>query len=154
MKLYLKIMEQKRGMRMFKIRGHHLICRLGFRGLGYDEAFVDRMTEVVNKLDEEPDGKIQVLDSPDVLCEKCPNLKEDICFSTGSAQSENNIREMDRLVMETLKLKSGEIYSVKMINERIKLYFDQKAFHKVCGQCHWVSLSYCEEGLNKIANLT
>lgn len=131
------------------MRAHHLICRLGFRGLGYNEDFVQQMSEVVNKLNKESDIKIEVLDKPDILCEKCPNLKSGSCNSAGTFQAEKRIREMDRTVMNVLKIKSGEIHSAKIINEKIAKYFDSAAFKKVCGQCHWVTLGYCEEGLNK-----
>ena len=29
---------------MYKLRGHHLFCLLGYKGMGYSQEYVDNMT--------------------------------------------------------------------------------------------------------------
>ena len=54
------------------LRGHHLLCILGFRGLGYDEAFVANMTRVVGLIRKKPETVFTLTDSADILCATCP----------------------------------------------------------------------------------
>lgn len=135
---------------MIELRGHHLICRLGFRGLGYNDAFVRKMTEVVLQLQSNPELQLKAIDFPDVLCNHCPNLINGECSSSGSDISEKKVQEMDRAVIQILDLKREEIYTVDKINKKLKERFNKEAFDYVCGDCQWRSLGYCEEGFNKL----
>lgn len=135
---------------MIELRGHHLICRLGFRGLGYNEDFVKKMTDIVQQLQSSPELQIKVIDTPDVLCNHCPHLIDGLCQASGSILSEKKIKEMDRTVINILELKSEESYTVKMINGKLKSLFKEDSFNLVCGDCQWHDLGYCEDGLKNL----
>lgn len=110
---------------MLALRGHHLVCRLGFRGLGYSDAFVQQMTEIVHLLRTYPEMKLRVIDGPDVLCDACPHLVDGQCHTAGNSHSEIRIQAMDRAVIQILDLQVGHLYSVQIINERMKARFDK-----------------------------
>jgi len=41
-----------------KIRAHHLLCLLGFVGMGYSSKFVEKIKEIKKKVENEPDELI------------------------------------------------------------------------------------------------
>ena len=61
-----------------ELRGHHLLCILGFQGYGYSEDFVLNMTRI-NELRKTDKTTIKLINSSDDICSACPNLKNDLC---------------------------------------------------------------------------
>jgi len=95
---------------MLALRGHHLVCRLGFRGLGYSDGFVQQMTEIVYLMRTYPEMKLRVIDGPYVLCDACPHLIDGQCHTAGNSHSEIKIKAMDRAVIQILELQVGHVY--------------------------------------------
>lgn len=126
------------------------MCRLGFKGLGYDEHFVEKMTEVVGILKSSPDLRVKISDSPDVLCEHCPNLISGLCKSSGSYLSEERVSKIDRMVASALEIEIGGEYRVGELNHRLKTLMTRSIFSTICGDCKWNHLGYCEEGLEEL----
>src|SRR5690242_11390396 len=62
-----------------QLRGHHLLCLLGYRGMGYSEAFCENMTEVYEQLRQEPETLIRLVLGPDDLCAAYPKEGEQHC---------------------------------------------------------------------------
>ena len=58
---------------MIHLRPHHLLCLQAFRGKGYSESFVKKMTEVHAMLRENPKLEIRLAEGADDLCAACPN---------------------------------------------------------------------------------
>ena len=58
---------------MYNLRGHHLFCLLGYRGMGYSKEYVENMTRLHQDLRDTPKTWIQIVKGPDKLCEKYPN---------------------------------------------------------------------------------
>lgn len=143
----IKIVEVNK---MIELRGHHLICRLGFRGMGYDEKFTKKMTQVVEILKNEPNTIIKIAGSTDDLCGSCPNKKNDRCFTGEKYDAEEQIQSMDDVVIKSLSLIVGENYTVSEINELTKEKFSISDFDKMCEGCSWRSYGYCEQGLKEI----
>ena len=48
-----------------RIRAHHLLCILGFRGLGYDKRFVQNMERIVSAVRHNADLGLTLTDSCD-----------------------------------------------------------------------------------------
>ena len=137
---------------MLRLRGHHLICRLGFRGLGYDHTFIENMSAIIQHLTCHPEVKIHVTDTPDLVWAACPHLINGHCHSSGSPVSETRVQQMDRTVMNVLHIESGHIVTLCEIDDKIRLYFDETAFSSVCKGCKWHCLGACEKGLNQLKN--
>ncbi len=130
-----------------EIRGHHFLCMLGFRRLGYDEKFVKNMDEIIRKLNNEQDMLIKVVDNVDNICAMCPNNVD------GECKIENypgSVREKDRAILEVLGIEVGEILSYKKIINRIREKMTEEKMRDICRDCEWFSLGYCLEGLKKL----
>jgi hypothetical protein len=88
------------------IRAHNLLCLLGYRGKGYDQAFIERMTDVSRTLAADPGTPVQVLIRPDRLCDACPHLRTDGC-SLGGPRHEAHMRAQDLDVARRLGLEEA-----------------------------------------------
>jgi len=130
-----------------EIRGHHFLCMLGFRGLGYDEKFVKNMDEIIRKLDNKQDILIKVVDSVDNICAMCPNNIEGECKEE---EYPGSVKEKDRTILEVLEIKTGEVFSYQEITNRIKEKMTEEKMEDICKNCQWFSLGYCLEGLKNL----
>jgi len=129
------------------IRGHHLLCILGFRGKGYSEKFVANMERIVEQYQGNPKLKIEVVDYCDDICRACPHLAGKICRqSEGSA---DRLEAMDRDILDRLGLASGQLVTVEKIVERLKDRIKAHHLTEICRDCRWLSLGYCHEGLKR-----
>jgi uncharacterized protein len=128
---------------MYKLRGHHLFCLLGYRGMGYSKEFSKNMTRLHQTLREEPKTWIELVKGPDQLCEKYPNPGELHCQA-------DHIYERDAAILEKLGLKIGQI----LMWEEIELHIQKNAvpadIQIVCETCSWRSYGVCEEGIQEM----
>lgn len=128
---------------MFKLRGHHLFCLLGYRGMGYSEEYVENMTHLHRTLRENPKIKIQLVKGPDQLCEKFPNSGVYHCQDV-------SIYERDAAILEKLGLTIGQIVIWEDIVLLIRRYIVPSDIQRVCKSCSWRSYGVCEEGIQEI----
>lgn len=136
-----------------KIRGHTLLCFQGFRGEGYSREFVDNMATIRTQLNKDPTLKVLVIDSPDVVCSSCPNLKNHECHLHGKGSEEGMVVQ-DRDVMNRLGIKKGETLSWGEILTRINQKIRGEMLSKICGKCPWLPLGYCKEGIHHLGELS
>lgn len=127
---------------MYKLRGHHLFCLLGYRGMGYSEEYVENMTRLHQTLRDYPKTLIQLVKGPDQLCEKYPNSGKYHC-------QDDNIYERDAIILEKMGLKIGQILSWKDIELCIRKFVVPSDIHIVCETCSWRSYGVCEEGIQE-----
>jgi hypothetical protein len=128
---------------MYKLRGHHLFCLLGYRGMGYSEEYVENMTLLYQTLRENPKTLIEIVKGPDQLCERYPNSGTYHC-------QENNIYERDAVILEKMGLKVGQILNWEEIELRIQKFVIPSDLPIVCETCSWRSYGVCEEGIQEI----
>ena len=100
---------------MFKLRGHHLFCLLGYRGMGYSEEYVENMTHLHQTLRDNPKTLIQLVKGPDQLCEKFPISGTYHC-------QEDNIYESDAAILEKMGLTIGQILNWEKIESCIRRF--------------------------------
>lgn len=117
-----------------KIRAHHLLCLQGFQGYGYSKEFTRNMSHIKDELNQNPTILLKIKTSPDSICKHCPNCSNFKC--NADATSEIRIREMDNLVLETLKIIEGQIVSWSKIRS-LTSNLSQKNLDKICGVCSW-----------------
>ena len=130
-----------------RVRGHNLLCIQGFVGRGYSPEFVANMARVVQALGET--AEVTVVAGPDVLCEACPNLGAGGCLLHGEG-SEPDIARQDRHVMGRLGIGIGETVHWGEILERIRKHVAPGDLDSICGDCPWLSLGHCQDGLRRL----
>lgn len=128
---------------MYKLRGHHLFCLLGYRGMGYSKEYVKNMTRLHQTLRECPKTLIQLVMGPDQLCEKYPNSGTYHC-------QDDSIYERDSVILEKLGLKIGQILKWEDIESCIRKFVVPSDIQIVCETCSWRSYGVCEEGIQEI----
>jgi uncharacterized protein len=131
------------------IRGHTLLCLQGFRGKGYSPDFVENLVEINNALVQSSDTPVRVMAMPDDICLACPNLKMNGCNLKGPG-FENLMRSQDRVVMSRLGIQEGETFSWHEILERIGQRMRGDMLPSICGDCPWLPLGYCQEGIEEL----
>lgn len=128
---------------MYKLRGHHLFCLLGYRGMGYSAEYVENMTRLHQTLRSNPKTLIQLVKGPDELCEKYPNTGEYHC-------QDANIYTRDAVILEKLGLKIGQILSWEQIESSIRQHVIPSVIQTVCETCSWRIYGVCEEGIQEV----
>ncbi|KAA5806948.1 DUF1284 domain-containing protein [Thermoanaerobacterium thermosaccharolyticum] len=129
------------------IRGHHLLCMLGFKGLGYDEEFIKNMDKIVKKLKNDGDVFIKLVDNVDNICEQCPNNFSGVCKNE---HHKDSIKEMDDAVLESIHIKPGESMKYSEIMANIKLFMTEDIMNDICRNCSWKEYEYCVDGLKNL----
>jgi uncharacterized protein len=128
---------------MYKLRGHHLFCLLGYRGMGYSREYVENMTIVHQTLRNNPSTLVQIVKGPDHLCEKYPNTGEYHCQNA-------SIFERDAMILEKMGLRVGQILRWEDIETRIQKHVIPADIQTVCESCSWRSYGVCEEGVQEM----
>ena len=148
------------------LRAHHLLCLRGFVGMGYNEEFVQNMTQIKERL-ESGEGVI-IVDTCDDICGSCPNIKDDVCQITAKFDSlelpnlphpvldrqnvknsisgplpEEEMQRMDRAVVELADLKIGEECTYSELRQIVDVNIPPQDMKGVCGECRW--LEHCEK---------
>lgn len=128
---------------MYKLRGHHLFCLLGYRGMGYSEEYVENMTSLHETLRENPQTQILLVNGPDQLCEKFPGSGKYHC-------QDDTIYERDAAILMKMKIEIGQVLSWEDIVSHVQKYVVPSDIQIVCETCSWRSYGVCEEGIQEI----
>lgn len=131
------------------IRGHTLLCLQGFKGEGYSPEFVANLSAIHRSLSSFSGERVKVVDRPDRVCSACPHLDPAGCRLNG-AGSEEEMKAQDRAVMARLRIAEGEILSWKEILDRIARAVQGSDLPQICGNCRWLPLGYCKEGIDAL----
>jgi len=129
------------------LRGHHLLCMFGFRGLGYSEAFVENMRRVVEAFFSDGGAEVQVVAECDDICAACPRMKGGRCAAKKG--SERRIRSRDRKVLGMLGLAAGSRSDSLELARAVMERIDEARLDELCGGCRWLPAGYCQEGLRR-----
>lgn len=131
-----------------KIRLHHLLCMLGFRGLGYNEEFISNMGTIVEKLRSDSAFPVTLVVGCDAICATCPHNKEGKCLK--KVDSEVKVVSLDLKMLPKLGFEAGAQVSAGEAWERIKERITSEDMAELCGDCEWWGLGYCVEGLERL----
>ncbi len=132
-----------------RLRGHTLLCLQGFRGLGYSPAFVENLTAISRHLADAPSTQIEVIAGSDAVCAACPHQVESACVLNGP-HSEQPMQDQDLDVLGRLGLQPGDRIPWRDILKRIGERLSGEDLPTICGQCRWLSLGYCREGIERL----
>ncbi|MDN4491942.1 DUF1284 domain-containing protein [Ureibacillus aquaedulcis] len=128
---------------MIYLRGHHLFCLLGYRGMGYSPEYVENMTRIHQNFRKNPETLIKIVNGPDHLCDKFPATEEYHCQNL-------NIYDRDASILRKMNLEIGQVLKWKEIETRILKHITSSDIGVVCETCTWRSLGVCEEGIEEI----
>jgi hypothetical protein len=128
-----------------KLRGHHLLCLLGYRGMGYSEAFAANMTVVYERLRQQPTTLVTIVSGPDDLCVCFPSDQPNHCLT-------GHVHERDEHIRQQLGLNIGDCVPWQHIVDTVRLRVKPQHIPEWCGTCPWLSYGVCEEGVGRIAN--
>lgn len=131
-----------------RVRGHHLLCILGFRGLGYSAEFVANMRAVVAAFLSVPAPIVEVVIEPDSVCHACPHLSGDACARRDF--SEQRVRAKDEKVLMTLGLEPGCRLPASDLLALVAERVEPRTLESLCAQCSWWSCGYCAAGLAQL----
>ena len=134
---------------IIRIRGHTLLCLQGFRGEGYSPGFVENMAGLHRDLAENPDRLVEVSEAPDAICAACPHLSPKGCSLTGD-HSEEDLGVQDRHVLARLGLQPGTRVRWGEVLDRIRASVTGADLPGICGQCRWLPLGYCRDGIDRL----
>lgn len=123
---------------MLKLRPHHINCLFFYRGMGYSEAFVERMSQIEKELFLRPYTEIEFVVGCDVVCECCPNKQMD-----HTCKSEKRIVKLDENTLAYYELEIGKRYDFQFIKEQIYKNFDPHKFEAICKGCEWYRQGVC-----------
>jgi uncharacterized protein len=131
------------------LRGHHLLCIHGFRGMGYSPEFVKKMSRIVEQMrDDRIDFSIKVVAALDDTCGACPHKGKTTCEANEG--SNEHVLTMDMNVIHQLGLIEGAIYPksflVQLTAEKVK----PNDLDYLCKGCSWLSYGVCKEGISAL----
>jgi hypothetical protein len=122
------------------IRAHHLLCRLGFRGLGYSDAFAANMAAVLRTLDGAPEARVAVTDAPDAICAAFPAGQPRHCEGP-------EVIARDRHVLARIGVAAGHALPWAQLRRRVAGAFAPDDLPRLCATCGWLPLGYCADGV-------
>jgi hypothetical protein len=126
-----------------RLRGHHFLCILTYRGYGYTPAFVANMTDIVADIGR---GRpVQLAEGPDAIC--CGLTADDrrACnHDCGKAET----MELDRLAVQEvgglLGLDFGSPIEIdRAMVARLRAAFAAGAIRGACRRCPWSD--FCDQ---------
>ncbi|MBN2980878.1 MULTISPECIES: DUF1284 domain-containing protein [Cohnella] len=126
-----------------RLRGHHLLCLLGFRGKGYSEEFCVNMTSVYETLRADPDTPIAIIEGPDDICRAFPADQPNHCHN-------ESVYRKDRDILLKLGLRPGLNASWTEIVGRVTEHVRPRDIDRFCHDCPWQPLGLCQEGVAHI----
>lgn len=136
----------KEKFRGIPLRAHHLLCLLGFQGIGYTADFIKNFQKVKRLIEQHPDMEIEVVDTCDVICIACPNVQGGECFKSG-LKLNRKVKEIDYRVMERLGIRPGDRFKAKELYALVKEKIHPGDINEICQGCDWLNLGFCPRGL-------
>ncbi|MBD0379420.1 DUF1284 domain-containing protein [Paenibacillus sedimenti] len=127
------------------LRGHHLFCLLGYRGMGYSKEFCENMTSVYETLRSKPDTIIRIVLGPDDLCAAYPADQVSHCEG-------RTVYQRDAEIVEKLGLQVGMELSWADICNQVAERVAPGDIGHLCATCRWQPYGVCEEGVRIIVD--
>lgn len=115
----------------FELRPHHGICLRFFRGEGYSPEFVENMTAIVSKLQENP--RLRLISATDQVCSACLNK-----IGETGCRFDQKVLAYDKAVMTLCQMSYQDIITWESFSQQIEDAIITKGLRKqVCGDCQW-----------------
>lgn len=111
--------------------------------MGYSAAYASNMTNVYNRLRDEPGTQVTIIAGPDELC---------ACFPEGEeAHCENDsVAGLDARVLKRLQLQVGLTLPWTAVIEQVRKNVMPEDINELCITCQWRAYGVCEAGVRTI----
>lgn len=126
-----------------KLRGHHLLCLLGFRGKGYSADFCVNMTQIYEKLRQEPNTHIQLIIGPDDVCAAFPTDQLSHCEN-------RRVYTQDEEIARLIGIRIGESWTWSSVCKAVAARVQPSDIATLCHDCQWQPYGLCREGVAHI----
>ncbi|MDQ6418881.1 DUF1284 domain-containing protein [Paenibacillus sp. LHD-117] len=126
-----------------RLRGHHLLCLLGYRGKGYSDGFCTNMTEIYETLRVRPETEIAIIEGPDDICRAFPADQHSHCRN-------DSVFRKDSDILSKVGMKIGDSASWSSILERVAGNVQPDDIRTLCSDCRWEPYGLCKEGVAHI----
>lgn len=125
-----------------RLRGHHLLCLLGYRGMGYSADFCVNMTAIYETLRTKPETEVEIISGPDDVCRAYPPDKTNHC--------EGTVYQQDAAILTKLGLAPNDRNSWHNICSRVAEKMIPSDISHLCASCPWEKYGVCQEGVGLI----
>lgn len=126
-----------------KLRGHHLLCLLGYRGKGYSAGFCANMTLVYERLRTAPETKIELIHGPDDICAAFPEDQDSHCDNT-------SVYRKDEEIARQIGIAIGETWAWADVCAAVAERVQPHDIGSLCRDCRWEPYGLCREGVAHI----
>jgi len=146
-----------------RLRGHHLLCLLGYRGKGYSESFCDNMTEIYERLRLHPETEIEIVEGPDDICRAFPSDQISHCMNDSVFRKDAAIVRLAGLGFAAASndggsipagedgsgagLRVGDRASWAALCEAVRSQVQPEDVKTICADCRWEPFGLCKEGV-------
>lgn len=131
------------------VRGHHLLCVHGFRGMGYSPDFIKNMDQLVTNIrDEKKDFMIKVVAAFDDACVACPHKGMTECEANEG--SNQHVLSMDGKVIAHLGLEPERAYRKSDLVALTAGKVQPADLDYLCAGCSWLSYGVCKQGIQEL----
>jgi hypothetical protein len=127
-----------------KLRGHHLLCLLAYRGEGYTPDFIANFDAIADRLTR--GAIIEIISGPDQICGA---LRQGAVIACDHARicRKQTVRHRDRLALKDIAralhrtgLKEGDRLSLtKSKTRHLRQLFAHGGIRRACSSCPWYS---------------
>ena len=131
------------------IRGHHLLCMLGFKGMGYSDDFIRNMQLVVDRVTRHPETVLALTTECDAICRACPFQKNGRCAKP--KEGKRRPGDADRALLTHIgltpntRIAAGEAY--RLVAASLDVADLGTLF---CAGCGWRRHGFCATGLGEL----
>ncbi|WP_235680206.1 DUF1284 domain-containing protein [Paenibacillus albicereus] len=126
-----------------ELRGHHLLCLLGYRGKGYSDGFCANMTGIYERLRREPETEIRLIVGPDDVCAAFPSDQPSHCENASVYRKDSEIAGL-------IGMLPGDTRSWSAICEAVAARVRPDDVATLCRDCRWEPYGMCREGVAHI----
>lgn len=124
-----------------RLRPHHLLCIQSYSGKGYNDAFVENMNRITERLRNEDKTSVEIVFSDDDLCACCPNLQKD-----GFCRDNEKVTSYDKKVTGYFHIEE-KTYTYQDITREIRRRMTPEILADICKDCEWYPTSACKRVL-------
>jgi hypothetical protein len=122
-----------------RLRGHHFLCVLTYRGYGYTPAFVANMSRVVAAI--KAGAAVELTEGPDDICNgftaACRDISDHDCSLASTMDMDRAAIASVRKVLPELKEECSAIVLTAERIEALRAAFAGGEIRQACKDCSW-----------------